>query len=109
MWLSLENIKTSRPNKKLDAKYAKFTVRKAVGSHSYELDILLEIYNVFYSRLLRPVKATALSGQVVTDAHPPAQMVDGNLEYAIDEILDKKGKGSSARCLVKWTGYQEPI
>ena len=35
-------------------------------------------------------------------------MVDGDLEYTVDEILDKKGKGSRARCLVKWTGYQEP-
>jgi hypothetical protein len=35
-------------------------------------------------------------------------MVDGDLEYAVDEILDEKGKGGSTRCLVKWTGYQEP-
>jgi len=35
-------------------------------------------------------------------------MVDGDLEYTVDEILDEKGKGSRARCLVKWTGYQEP-
>jgi hypothetical protein len=108
VWLSLENIKTSRPSKKLDAKYAKFTVRKAIGSHSYELDTPPGVHNVFHSRLLRPVKEKTLPGQVVTDAHPPAQMVDGDLEYTVDEILDEKGKGSRARCLVKWTGYQEP-
>jgi hypothetical protein len=105
VWLSLENIKTSWPSKKLDAKYAKFTVWKTIGSHSYELDTLSRVHNVFYSRLLRPVKEKTLLGQVVTDAHPPAQMVDRDLKYTMDKILDKKGKGSRARCLVKWTGY----
>ena len=67
------------------------------------------MHNVFHSRLLRPVKAKTLAGQVVTDPQPPAQMIDGDLEYAVDEILDeKRGRGGSAQCLVKWTGYQEP-
>jgi hypothetical protein len=108
VWLSLENIKTSRPSKKLDAKYAKFTVRKAIGSHSYELDTPPGVHNIFHSRLLRPVKEKTLPGQIVTDTHPPAQMIDRDLEYTVDKILDKKSKGSRARCLVKWTGYQEP-
>jgi hypothetical protein len=76
-------------------------VRKAIGSHSYKLDTLPRVHNVFHSRLLRPVKEKTLSGQVVTDAHPSAQIVDGDLEYTVDKILDKKGKGSRARCLVK--------
>jgi hypothetical protein len=105
VWLSLENIKTSRPSKKLDAKYAKFTVRKAIGSHSYKLNTSPGVHNVFHSRLLRPVKEKTLPGQVVADAHPLTQMVDKDLKYTIDKILDKKGKGNRARCLVKWTGY----
>ena len=108
VWLSLENIKTNRPNKKLDAKYAKFTVQKTIGSYNYELDTPPGVHNVFHSRLLWPVKAKTLAGQVGTDLYPPAQMIDGDLEYTMDEILDKKGKGSRIRCLVKWTGYQEP-
>jgi hypothetical protein len=36
-------------------------------------------------------------------------MVDGELEYEVDEILDeKKGRGGSVYYLVRWTGYQEP-
>jgi hypothetical protein len=69
--------------------------------HSYKLDTPPEVHNVFYSWLLRPVKEKTLPGQVVTDAHLLAQMVDKDLEYTINKILDKKDKGSRARCLVK--------
>ncbi len=39
------------------------------------------------------------------DVRPPTQIVDGDLEYIVDEILNKKGKGRSAYYLVKWTSY----
>ena len=48
------------PLKKLDIKYAKYIVIEVVSSHSYRLDILLGIYNVFYIRLLKLVKSSPL-------------------------------------------------
>jgi len=65
VWLSLENIATDRPLKKLDAKYAKYTVIEIVSSHSYRLDTPPGIYNVFYIRLLKPAKSSPLPGQVI--------------------------------------------
>jgi hypothetical protein len=50
------------PSKKLDAKYTKYIVIEIVSSYSYRLDTLLEIYNVFYIRLLKPVKSSPLPG-----------------------------------------------
>jgi hypothetical protein len=111
VWLSLENIKTNRPSKKLDAKYAKFTIQEVMGSHNYRLDTPPGIHNVFHSRLLRPVKKGILPGQVVRDTQPPALLVDGELEYKVDEILDEKkgrGRGAQHQYLVRWTGYTEP-
>jgi hypothetical protein len=35
VWLSLENIKTDRPSKKLDQRYGKFIVQEVCGSHTY--------------------------------------------------------------------------
>jgi hypothetical protein len=67
--------------------------------------MLPRVHNVFYSRLLRLVKAVILLGQLLIDVCPPTQMVDNNLEYIVDEILNKKGKGCSTYCLVKWTSY----
>ncbi|PMD31752.1 hypothetical protein L207DRAFT_500811 [Hyaloscypha variabilis F] len=53
--LSLENIKTDYLIKKLDAKYAKYTILEALGLYNFHLDTPLEIYNVFYNRLLKLV------------------------------------------------------
>jgi hypothetical protein len=79
----------------------KFTVWKAIGLHSYKLDTSSGVHNVFYSRLLQLIKEKTLPGQVVTNAHPPTQMVNKDLEYTINKILDKKDKNSRARYLVK--------
>ena len=111
VWLSLENIKTNRPSKKLDAKYAKFTVQEVVSSHNYRLDTPPGVNNVFHSRLLRLAKQNPLPGQLLLNNRPPVLLVDGELEYEVDEILDEKkgrGKGSPTLCLVKWTGYADP-
>lgn len=111
VWLSLENIKTDRPSKKLDDRYAKFTVTEVVGSHSYRLDTPPGIHNVFHSRLLRLAKSSPLPGQVVEDTHPPAMLVDGTQMYDVECILDEKrnrGRGNKLRYLVKWVGYRRP-
>jgi hypothetical protein len=111
VWLSLENITTDRPSKKLDAKYAKYTVTEVIGSHSYRLDTPPGIHNVFHTRLLKPAKSNPLPGQVIHEPQPPALMIDDDGEgmYEIDEILDqKKARGGKDQYLVKWTGYAKP-
>ena len=110
VWLSLENIKTSRPCKKLDSKYAKFTVIEVLSLHTYRLDTPPGIYNVFHTRLLRPVKSNPLLGQRVSDPQPPAILVDDEEEYEVERILDQKaGRGRNAQqYLVKWKGYNHP-
>jgi transposase InsO family protein len=108
VWLSLENIATERPSKKLDQRYAKYTVLEVCGSHTYRLDVPAGRHNVFPTRLLRPV-SKPLEGQVVTESQPIGLRVEGEVEYGVDEIRDqKKGRGGSDLYLVKWTGYQKP-
>ena len=102
VWLSLENIATDRPSKKLDAKYAKYTVTEVVGSHSYRLNTPPGIHNVFHTRLLKPAKSSPLPGQVIHEPQPPALQVDGEEEYEVDEILDqKRARGGREQFLVK--------
>ena len=110
VWLSLENIRTDRPSKKLDSKYAKFTVLQVVNSHSYRLNTPPGIHNVFHTRLLRPVKSNPLHGQQLTDTQPPSILVDDQEEYAIERILDQKAARGhqNLQYLVQWQGYEHP-
>lgn len=45
-------IYMNRLTKKLDVKHAKYKVNKAVRSHTYQLNTLLRVKNVFNNKLL---------------------------------------------------------
>ena len=85
--MSLENIATDRPSKKLDAKYAKYTVTEVINSHNYRLDTLPGIYSVFHTRLLKPAQTNPLPGQILHEPQPSALQIDDDDEYEVDEIL----------------------
>ena len=113
VWLSLENIKTNRLSKKLDQRYSKFMVQEVCGSYTYQLDIPPRIHNVFPTRLLRLVQNNPLPRQVLREPQLVRIVVDREVEYRVEKILDqKKGQGGSKKYLVKWEGYkrltQEP-
>ncbi len=79
------------------------------GSHTYRLDVPPGIHDVFPTRLLRPVRSDPLPGQVVREPQPPGIVVDKEVEYEVEEILDqKKGRGGSEKYLVRWKGYEKP-
>ena len=109
VWLNLENITTDRPSKKLDHRYAKYTVTEVIGSHAYRLNTPPGVHNVFPTKRLRRVKSNPLPGQLLHNPQPPGIRVDSEVEYEVREILDqKRGRGGSERYLVQWVGYQKP-
>ena len=87
VWLSLKNIATERPGKKLDYRYAKYTVLEVCGSYTYRLDVPLGRHNVFPTRLLRPV-SEPLEGQTLTKSQPARLRVDREVKYGVVEIRD---------------------
>ncbi|ERF69051.1 hypothetical protein EPUS_08401 [Endocarpon pusillum Z07020] len=94
VWLDLRNVCTDRPSKKLDDKYAKYTITEVIGSHSYRLDTPPGIHNVFHSMLLRPASYDLLPGQKQDDTHPdPVMQPDKENEWEIDKIENEKGTG----------------
>jgi hypothetical protein len=54
----------------------------------------------------------SLASQRNDDYQPPAELIDGEEEYYVDEILEERtkriGRGFRKEYLVKWTGYAEP-
>lgn len=112
VWLNLQNVRTTRPSKKLDWKNAKYTVTEVVGSHSYRLNMPPGIHNVFHSDLLRTAATDPLESQETDDEQPEPIQVDGENEYSVEAILDhrtaRRGRGTREELLVKWTGYAQP-
>jgi transposase InsO family protein/predicted aspartyl protease len=114
VWLRLSNLKSQRPNKKLDDKAAKYTVTEVIGPLSYRLDIPGKSHNVFHVDLLRPAASDPFPSQQQSDYQPPPVLEDRDELYFVDEILQERikrlpGRNRSQRqYLVKWTGYQTP-
>lgn len=57
--------------------------------------------------LLNPISQNPVPGQVILP--PPPVIIDNNLEYEIEEILDTKLVRSCLNYYVKWTGHNDPI
>ncbi len=115
VYLSLRNIRTERPSKKLDARAAKYTVIEVVSPSAYRLNTPPGIHNVFNVDLLRPAATDPLPSQVVDDLQPPAILVDDDEHWLVERILGQRQKKLPGRGLrsrleyqVKWTGYANP-
>jgi hypothetical protein len=115
VWLDARNIKTARPQKKLDWKFlGPFKVTKAVSPYAYclELPASMKIHPVFHVSLLRPAATDPLPGQ--RHEPPPPVQVEGIEEWEVEDILDsrwdRRGRGGRPRLkyIVKWAGYDEP-
>jgi hypothetical protein len=111
VWLSLENMATDRPTKKLDAKYQKFTILEALGSHNFRLDTPPGVSNVFPTRLLQLAASDPFPSQQQDDSQIGPTLIGDQEEYEIEAILDEKrarGRGNNLRYLVKWVSHNKP-
>jgi len=90
VWLNLKNIHINCLCKKFDAKNVKYTIVKKISSHSFCLNTLLSIHNMFHSVMLQSAVMNALSSQHTTDSQPSSQIVSNEEEFEIEKILKKR-------------------
>jgi hypothetical protein len=108
VWLSLQNIRTQRPSKKLDwKKLGPFEITERIGMQAYRLALppALKIHPVFHVSLLEPHKVNIIAGRTV--APSPPVVIDDSPEYEVEAILDSKISRSRLFYLVKWKGYPD--
>jgi hypothetical protein len=108
--LSMQNIRTRRPMKKLDLRQSgPFEVLDAIGTHAYRLKLppSMKVHDVFHASLLRPYTAASFPGQTMPPP-APVETIDNGLEYEISRISDSRNNPRSGRLeyLVEWLGYE---
>ena len=110
VWLEGRNLRIDRPSTKLAPKrHEPFKIKKVLSPITYQLELLAQwkIHDVFHADLLTPYHETQLHG--ANFIRPPPDLIDGEEEYEIEEILQSRkfGRGRKVQYLVKWKGYPD--
>ena len=108
VWIKGTNLKTLYPSAKLAPKhYGPFKVMRQLSPAVYEIRIphQWKVHNMFHANLITPYKETAI--HVLNYSQPPPDLVNGEEEFEVEQILDMKqiGRGHKMHYLVKWKGY----
>ena len=98
VWLDRRNIKTTRPAQKIDSRFiGPFKVIRKVSSSAYQLELpdsLCRLHPVFHVSLLKPA-------QRISEILIP-ELIDGEPEYEVQEIIGKRTKSKRVQYLVLW-------
>jgi hypothetical protein len=108
VYLDASDISTTRPSRKLSHRQlGPFPVERQVSQNAYRLRL------PFSMRRLHPVfnvvKLTAAPADPIAGRHPspppPPEVIDGEEEYLVAEILDSKMFRGRLKFKIKWEGY----
>ena len=110
VWLEGHNLHLDHPSVKLSPKWLRpFKIKKVLSPVTYQLNLPVQwkIHDVFHIDLLTPYQETDFHGP--NFAQPPLDLIDGEEEYKIEEILDSRqyGWGHKVQYFIKWKGYPE--
>ena len=106
VWLDARFIKTTRPARKLDwKKLGPFPIKRAVGTHAYELEFPpdIKIHPVQPVLLLSPVAGDPLPGQIVPPT-PPVVVEGEEPEYHVEAVEDTRRYRGTLQYRVRWVG-----
>lgn len=109
VWLDAKDIRTSRPSKKLDNKwFGPFEITKLVNQNAYELKLpasFNRVHPVFNVVKLRQYTEPSTPGRRSPSPPPEPDIIDKELHYEVQEILNSRRWRRKLQYLVKWVGY----
>jgi hypothetical protein len=81
-----------------------FTIKKSINGVSYTLDLPkgLEIHPTFHISLLRLYREDP---NYLFKAPPLPEVIEGQLEYEVDKLVNHRRVGDTLEFLVRWKGY----
>ena len=108
VYLDASDISTTRPSRKLSHRHlGPFPIEQKVGNGAYRLKLPLSmkrIHPVFNVVKLTPAPIDPIAGRWI--APPPLpEIVDGEEEWVVEDILDSKVINRKLRYLVKWKDF----
>ena len=110
VYLSKQNIKTTRPCAKLDWKcLGPFRIIKKINPVLYQLKLPLSmkrIHDVFHISLLSRYKTSNLPGRLHYSP-PPIHIDETGDFYEVKDILDVKKVNGIYHFLISWKGYSD--
>jgi len=108
VYLDASDIKTTCPSPKLShRRLGPFKIECQVGSLAYQLKLphrLRQLYLVFNVVKLSAVLDDPIPGRKPRALLPPI-VVDGELEWEIEEVLDSRWHRRRFQFLIKWKGF----
>ena len=108
VYLDASDISTTRPSRKLShRRLGPYMIDKEVSRNTYRLklpDPMHRLHPVFDVVKLTPAPHDPIEGRHPKPP-PPPELVEGEEEYLVEEILDSKMFRGRLRFLIKWEGY----
>ena len=110
VWLSSENIRTTRPTKKLDYKWlGPYTIDQVISRNAYRLKLPVsfgQVHPVFSVTLLHPYDDDPITECQERHLPPPPPVVRDSVEaYEVKKILNSQIFRGKVKYLVHWKGY----
>ena len=106
VWLDSKNLHLPYPSRKLSPKReGPFAITEVMGRGVYRLALPKQwrIHPVFHTGLLSPYRMTDTHGPNHT--MPPPDLIDGEEEYEVEQIINHRGSSSRRQYYVSWRGY----
>src|SRR5271168_4920422 len=108
VYLDASDIQTTRPSKKLSHRHlGPFEMVRKVGNGAYKLKLprsMSRLHPVFNVVKLLPAPSDPIPGRL-PQPPPPPEIISGEEEWIVEEILDSKMINRKLRYLVKWEGF----